>query len=184
MMEVRNLKRNKRNTIDCEINHPNYGWIPFTATPDDTEQLGKDIYAKAAAGDYGVVAEYVAPTLSNTQVSAMIASRRYDKEVAGINWKGYMIATDRESQAKLDAEDRAVGRGLRVDGSGWKCLDVVSGKVVFRNTTNTEIQEIAAAVYNYVSKCFKREADLLAALEAGTYTEAMLESDWPTAVIA
>lgn len=35
-MDYRNPAYNHRGTIDCEINHPVYGWIPFTADPDDT----------------------------------------------------------------------------------------------------------------------------------------------------
>jgi hypothetical protein len=35
-MEYRNPKYNSNGTIDCEINHPQHGWIPFTANPEDT----------------------------------------------------------------------------------------------------------------------------------------------------
>jgi len=35
-MEYRNAKRIKGGLIDCEINHPVYGWIPFTCDPNDT----------------------------------------------------------------------------------------------------------------------------------------------------
>ena len=35
------------NRIDCEIDHPIYGWIPFTADPNDPEQHGREIYAAA-----------------------------------------------------------------------------------------------------------------------------------------
>jgi hypothetical protein len=35
--------------------------LPFTADPNDTEEHGRDIYAKAKAGEFGVIAEYVAP---------------------------------------------------------------------------------------------------------------------------
>lgn len=31
-------------TIDCEINHPTMGWIPFTAYKDDEEPHGPAIY--------------------------------------------------------------------------------------------------------------------------------------------
>lgn len=48
-------------TVDLEINHPDYGWIPFTASPDDPEQHGRDIYAAAIAGEYGPIAPYVEP---------------------------------------------------------------------------------------------------------------------------
>jgi len=35
-MEYRNPKRFNDTLIDCEINHPIYGWIPFTCDPHDT----------------------------------------------------------------------------------------------------------------------------------------------------
>ncbi len=46
-------------TIDLEIDHPIYGRIPFTASPDDPACAA--IYAAALAGDYGPIAPYVAP---------------------------------------------------------------------------------------------------------------------------
>lgn len=44
-----------------EINHPVYEWIPFTASPDDSELLGRELYASAMAGELGVISPYVAP---------------------------------------------------------------------------------------------------------------------------
>ena len=41
-MNFKNQSYNQFGTIDCEIEHPKYGWIPFTATPDDPETA--DIY--------------------------------------------------------------------------------------------------------------------------------------------
>lgn len=43
-MDIRNAQYNKFGTIDCEIDHPNYGWIPFTADPDDVEPLGAQVF--------------------------------------------------------------------------------------------------------------------------------------------
>lgn len=43
-MEVRNPVYNKQGSIDCEINHPEYGWIPFTASSNDIELHGREIY--------------------------------------------------------------------------------------------------------------------------------------------
>ena len=34
-MEYRNPKGTAGAAIDCEINHPTYGWIPFTCDPQD-----------------------------------------------------------------------------------------------------------------------------------------------------
>lgn len=36
--------------------------LPFTATPWDTEAHGQEIYAKALAGEYGEIAEYIPPS--------------------------------------------------------------------------------------------------------------------------
>lgn len=55
-MLTRNLKYNSNGTVDMEVEHPKYGWIPFTASPDDVEQLGRDLYAQAIAGTLGAIA--------------------------------------------------------------------------------------------------------------------------------
>lgn len=59
-IEWRNPVYNQYGTIDLEINHPFYGWIPFTATPDDPDKLGRDIYA-SVIGSSEDVGEYVPP---------------------------------------------------------------------------------------------------------------------------
>ena len=33
--------------INCEIEHPLHGWIPFTASATDCEQHGREIHAAA-----------------------------------------------------------------------------------------------------------------------------------------
>ena len=56
-MDVRNAAYNQYGTMDCEINHPVFGWVPFTASPDDVEAHGAAIYADLIAS--GAVAAYV-----------------------------------------------------------------------------------------------------------------------------
>ena len=60
-MAYRNAIFTKTGLIDCEINHPVYGWIPFTASPDDVEKHGRNLYTTALAT--GGIAAYVAPPL-------------------------------------------------------------------------------------------------------------------------
>lgn len=43
--------------IDVELLHPELGWIPFTAAADDPEPFGREIFAAAAAGEFGPVAQ-------------------------------------------------------------------------------------------------------------------------------
>lgn len=51
--------------IDCEVNfdHVRFEeWTPFTADPnDDFAPYCKEIFDRAAAGDFGPVAEYIPP---------------------------------------------------------------------------------------------------------------------------
>lgn len=60
-MEYRNPQRTAGVAIDCEINHPVYGWIPFTCHPDDrgAEFDVTPLYAALAADPNTL--EYVAP---------------------------------------------------------------------------------------------------------------------------
>jgi len=53
-MEVRNSVYNEHGTIDCEVEHPDYGWIPFTASPEDPEEHGRQLFSalKDAAAAY------------------------------------------------------------------------------------------------------------------------------------
>lgn len=45
MIEYRNAKYDAAGTITCELNHPVFGWVPFTADPSDVEAHGRAIFA-------------------------------------------------------------------------------------------------------------------------------------------
>jgi len=53
-MDIRNARFNHAGTIDCEIDHPIHGWIPFTADPQDAEPLGLEVFdaVKDSAAPY------------------------------------------------------------------------------------------------------------------------------------
>lgn len=68
-------------TIDCEMDHPVYGWIPFTADPNDVEPIGKEIYDACVAGVAGPVAPYVAPIASVVQNKA-----EAERRLAATDW--------------------------------------------------------------------------------------------------
>lgn len=67
-MDYRNPKFTASGAINCEIEHPNHGWIPFTASPDDVEQHGRDIYNRIIAG--GGIEPYAPPAVNPEQVKA------------------------------------------------------------------------------------------------------------------
>ena len=54
-MKVRNLKRNPIGAIDLELEHPDFGWVPFTASPNDPEEHGRIIFKEAEEGKLGPI---------------------------------------------------------------------------------------------------------------------------------
>lgn len=59
-MEIRNPKYSAPDgsMIDLEINHPDFGWIVFTASADDSEAHGRDLHRASLNGDFGEIAPY------------------------------------------------------------------------------------------------------------------------------
>lgn len=60
-MNIRNAKHNADGSIDCEIQHPKHGWIPFTAAANDIEEHGRAVHAAILSGDAGEIAPYEPP---------------------------------------------------------------------------------------------------------------------------
>jgi hypothetical protein len=56
VMEYRNARYNADGTIDCELNHPRFGWVAFTANPNDVEEFGRAMFEAIVAN--GDVAPY------------------------------------------------------------------------------------------------------------------------------
>lgn len=108
-MQARNPKHTATASIDLEIDHPKYGWIPFTASPDDVEQHGRDLYAQAIAGSFGPIADYLPePVLPPTQAQIdALRQQAYQQEADPIFFKWQRgEATEADWLAKI-AEIRA-----------------------------------------------------------------------------
>jgi len=107
-----------------------------------------------------------------TGLVQQIANRRWQAEVAGIDVGGMHIDTGRDSQALITgATVQAMldpSYALR-----WKTPDG------FVDLTAEQIIAVANAARGHVQACFNREAELLDALDAGTFTPDMLEQGWP-----
>jgi hypothetical protein len=73
-MNYRNPIFNRFGTIDCEIEHPIYGWIPFTASPRDVEEHGRVIYEKIL--EEGNIAPFIPPSEEQLALEAKIIRNR------------------------------------------------------------------------------------------------------------
>lgn len=81
MMDIRNPIRRSADVIDCEIDHPSYGWIPFTASVSDA--ASQDIFAAIEAGEAGEIAEYSplpasAADVNEERARRILAGRAFD----------------------------------------------------------------------------------------------------------
>lgn len=105
-------------------------------------------------------------------VVASIATRRWQAETAGISVSGIVIDTGRDSQSLITGA--AVSAMLDPSYSlRWKTPDG------FVAITGEQVIGLATAVRAHVQAAFDREAELLEALEAGTFAPGMLEEGWP-----
>jgi len=90
---------NNNGWIDCEIQHPDFGWIPYTLNPADTDMTVNNDDMLAAMAKAGDVAAYVPPTQAELD-EALSAQLRMDRD------------------ALLSKVDAIAGNALR-----WSALD-------------------------------------------------------------
>lgn len=131
------------------------------------EVISKEVF------DADRAAELIArDTKEKDQTAVYIAERRWRNETAGTMLYGRRIETDRTAVAMVTGA--ALAASLDPEYAvRWKAAD---GFV----TLNAEqILAMAQIIRSHVQACFDREADLLEALESGTYEPEMLETGWP-----
>lgn len=97
-MNIRNARHAAGGMIDCEYNHPKFGWVPFTANPNDVEQLGRDLYAAAVAA--GGIAPEPAKTAGQIAVEAAQAQAFTDAAAAKADNKLAALANLTPAQAR------------------------------------------------------------------------------------
>lgn len=132
----------------------------FIAAPDDV------------VCGWGWDGERFTPPQPDPDWPASIASRRYDAETAGIDLMGMHIDTGRDSQALITG---ATVQAM-LDSSYALRWKTPAG---FVDLTAEQIIGVATAARAHVQAAFNREAELLEALEAGTFTPDMLDQGWP-----
>lgn len=70
-MEIRTPRVSGNGGYNCEINHQLYGWIPFTAHPDDIVELGRQVFQEIHDGLHGEIGEFVANVLTTEEVESL-----------------------------------------------------------------------------------------------------------------
>ena len=84
-MNYRNAKYiNDQGWIDCEIEHPQWGWIPYTLNPDDTDDTISNAELLAEMEKRGDVAPYVPPSQAQLDAQAAV-DVRYTRDITLAN---------------------------------------------------------------------------------------------------
>jgi hypothetical protein len=113
-MNYRNAKYiNDRGWIDCEIEHPTYGWIPYTLDPADTDTTVNNDDLLSAMSLAGDVAAYLPPTQAELDDIAA-QGVRYQREIKLIT-EVDPVAGNALRWASLSAEQQAAWAKYRQD---------------------------------------------------------------------
>lgn len=127
-MEYRNPVFNSDGGIDCEINHPTYGWIPFTASPTDDVEMGRNLFKAIEAENNDPnspvsVSAYVAPPkypdLESARTAMVAFVDDFMKQITGAvpeyeraSWpakaeaaRAYVAGTARQDQTDMIANE-------------------------------------------------------------------------------
>lgn len=112
-MNIKNLRYTVTGAIDCDYEHPTYGWIPFTASPFDSDSLGREVYASALVGDFGPVAD--ADTVqfaAQARAAAKVARAQAVEAITVTTASGNTFDGDELSQGRMSRAIIALSTGL------------------------------------------------------------------------
>lgn len=105
----------EQTAINCEINHPDYGWIPFTASPNDPEEHGRNIHAACLSGEHGPVAAYESPPLLPEPSQLEKDQLRYQRRAAAKDGLIAWMAADNMTRVRAGVWTVADLQSLLVD---------------------------------------------------------------------
>jgi len=170
---TRSAAYNAHGTVDMEIDHPQYGWIPFTADPNDSEQLGRDLYAAAIAGTLGAIAPYV-QSLADAQAQQLtLMDSRYSSAVtAPIAYMTTTFQADQASQDLIASVLTAAGGALP---AGFAWYDVNNAPVTM---TFAELQGLAASILGRGQPLFIHKQTQKAAIRAASTVAQVQAVTW------
>jgi hypothetical protein len=135
-MNWRNPKHNVAGTIDCEIQHPVFGWIPFTANRDDTEaqfDVSAMLDEIEAAGN---IAAYDGPDAATIARNNMAPLSRRQVFIM-LNAKGFLTEEEAESAAAGNAVPATIAAtfdALVATGT-WTAAERAAARITFLSFT-------------------------------------------------
>ena len=157
-------------TIDMEINHPVYGPIPFTASPDDPEEHGRLLFADAQA----TAAPYVAPPPDVPDLLAQLSAERKAREQQGVTLNDIRYAGDPGNRQALQEAIAFMEDATLTEFPSWKDSD----NDFHANHPLTDVIDAYRAIGVRRSSLIAAEGQYAAQIIAGTLTD-LSEVTWP-----
>ena len=106
-MEFKNARTNKDGSFNCDVNHPTYGWMPFTASEHDSSAEGRDLYAailsSGEALEYGGEAKAL-DDMREQERRRQVAKMERDAALQSLTYNfgdGRMIQTRPQDEANM-----------------------------------------------------------------------------------
>ena len=118
-MEFKNAIYNENGTINMEVEHPAFGLIPFTASPDDPEEHGRLLFAEAQ----DTAAPYVAPPPDVPGLLSQLSAMRKAQEAQGITLNGIRYAGDPGNRQALQEAVAFMEDAALTEFPKWKDSD-------------------------------------------------------------
>jgi hypothetical protein len=148
-MEVRNAKYiNPQNTaIDCEVKFTDE-WLPYTATQNDIEKTGRDVYALCLLGE---VTPY-APDFAKLRINKkrQIDIEREQAIASGVEYDGNQFDSDRVSISNLTGTVSAFSAGVPfLNGFVWRSSDNQNIPMTLQDLIG-----LSAAMLAHVNTCY------------------------------
>lgn len=100
--QVRNIMRHLAGSVDCEVLHESYGWMPFSAHPEDKEPATLAVYKYIEDNQINIETLPISPTV----LANILASER--------SWRDEELQiADVELLKAEDADPTSVGTPLQ-----------------------------------------------------------------------
>ena len=183
MMDYRNavFSSPEGDQIDCEVQHPQMGWIPFTARADDPAEAGRDLFNQIiTANDVAAFPQPLPPSIAD--LHAHLSAIRRAHETGGVSVTigpdVIEVATDQEGRTNLLGA-RMAAQDVPGFATVWSALN---GRFPL---DATGIIALSDAVLAHINGAFVAQDVVAEDIDAGTLTTpAEVEAAFAAAVAA
>jgi hypothetical protein len=162
-VNYRNPRATAGDAIECEIEHPRFGWIPFVASPADPEAHGRQIHARILGDQVAI-----APHQADMTVTGADVDRECDRRLRGTAAFGaHTFQTDQLSLIRIAGAGSLAAAALVAGAQPGDYRWHGGGEdFVWFSADNTAVPLDAQAMFSFAQAMAIREGDFVRASRA------------------